>query len=391
MPSRRTHVFVLIDALGWRLLEERDFLPEYLPYREPLRTVLGFSSAAIPTILTGEPPRRHGHWSLFYYDPRRSPFRWLRLFGALPRPVLDHRITRRLITELGRRVLGMGPLFECCVSPALLPKLDWVEKRDIYACHGITGAPSIFDSLAAAGIEHRVYTYKKWSDAQILDRACRDIQAGAGSVYFLYLCEMDHFLHLHRAETPKWQERLKWYESRLREVFQAARRVDPSATLAVFSDHGMAPVHAHHDLIREVEAAGLRQPSDYLAVYDSTMARFWFFSETARRRILEQLERSTCGRLLPVEELSRLGVFFEDGRYGQAVFLLHPGWMLTRSDFNGPRWNPKGMHGYHPDDPDSYGVFLAGPAPAEPLGEIASVYRHMRDTIGLPATAPAQP
>ncbi len=56
MSRRPLHLFVLIDALGWRFLEDRKFLSDILPYRTPLRTVLGFSSGAIPTILTGVNP-----------------------------------------------------------------------------------------------------------------------------------------------------------------------------------------------------------------------------------------------------------------------------------------------------------------------------------------------
>jgi len=32
-------VFVLIDALGWKYLEGREFLADLLPYRHPLRTI----------------------------------------------------------------------------------------------------------------------------------------------------------------------------------------------------------------------------------------------------------------------------------------------------------------------------------------------------------------
>src|SRR5438105_7693893 len=49
--KRRIHIFVLIDALGWEFLKNKEFLSGILPYRRPLRTVLGFSSGAIPTIL----------------------------------------------------------------------------------------------------------------------------------------------------------------------------------------------------------------------------------------------------------------------------------------------------------------------------------------------------
>jgi hypothetical protein len=121
----QVHLFVLIDALGWTYIQDREFLPDLLPYRQPLRTVLGFSSGAIPSILTGVPPSQTGHWNLFYYDPQHSPFRWLRYFSFLPDRVLQSRITRKLLKEMGRRVLGLGPLFECCVTPRLLRYFNW--------------------------------------------------------------------------------------------------------------------------------------------------------------------------------------------------------------------------------------------------------------------------
>jgi predicted AlkP superfamily pyrophosphatase or phosphodiesterase len=380
MPSHRPlHVFVLIDALGWRLLEGRRFLDDLLPYRAPLRTVLGFSSGAIPTLLTGRPPSETGHWNLFYYDPVGSPVRWLKYLPPLP----DHRVTRKILKEMGRRLLGLGPLFECCVAPRLLPYFNWVEKRNIYDRGGINGGGSIFDQLAAAGIDYRVYTYHHWSDREILERATRDLESGEASAFFLYLCEMDHFLHEHRADFEKVEPRLRWYEDRLRELFALARRQDPEARISVFSDHGMAPVGNRYDLMRDVEAAGLRMPQDYLAVYDSTMARFWFFSDEARREIPPRLENSPCGRILPDEELREHGVFFEDRRFGETIFLLHAGWLLQRSDFNGPRWNPAGMHGYHPSDPDSDAIYLSSHEPPVPMATIAGLHACMQTSLGL--------
>jgi len=97
----RLHVFVLIDALGWEVIKDRPFLNAELPFRKPVTTVLGYSSGAIPTILTGLRPAQTGHWNLLYYDPNGSPFRWLRWFSILPDRLLDNRYSRKLIKELG--------------------------------------------------------------------------------------------------------------------------------------------------------------------------------------------------------------------------------------------------------------------------------------------------
>lgn len=380
----RLSIFVLIDALGWQFLEGREFLSDLLPYRVPLRTVLGFSSGAIPTILTGLPPSQTGHWNLFYYDPEGSPFRWLKPFRFLPNRLMDHRVTRKLLKELGRSVLGLGKNFECCVSPRLLPWFNWIEKRDIYDRGGIPGTASIFDQLWDDGVRYRVYSYNRWTDSEILERSRSDLERHEAEFFFIYLSEMDQCLHDHWKQPEELERRLSAYAGSLRQIFELGRKIDENVTIAVFSDHGMTPVSQYFDLAKEVDGLGVVMPDDYLSVYDSTMARFWFFRECARQSVVALLETLPCGRILPDDELQQLGIFFPDRRYGEVIFLLHPGWLFSRSDFNGRRWMPSGMHGYHPDDPYSYGVFLSNREPSPPVLTLADVYSCMREAAFHP-------
>jgi len=380
MRQPNVNIFVLIDALGWEVVKNREFLNDLLPYRRPLRTVLGFSSGAIPTILTGVPPSQTGHWNLFYYDPANSPFRWLRWCHFLPDWALNNRYSCKLLKELGRRVLGLGPLFECCVDPSLLPWFSWVEKKNIYEPGGISGASSVFDYLTDHNIPYRTYSYHHASDADILQAAERDIAEKKSGFFFVYLCELDMVLHDFLADPVKLDERLKWYDTGLRKIFRAAQRIDPNATLTILSDHGMTPVRNHFDLVSNVEALRFKMPDDYLAVYDSTMARFWFFNPAAGEEITVLLERLNCGRILSKVELQELGIFFPDRRYGELIFLLNPGWLFARSNFNGKGWMPAGMHGYHPDDKYSDGVFLASQKPPMPVEGVADVYGCMKAT-----------
>jgi hypothetical protein len=377
--SQRLQVIVLIDALGWEYLRDRKFLDDVLPYRTPLQTVLGFSSGAIPTILTGLMPERHGHWNLFYYDPKHSPFWWLKAFSWLPQPVLDNRYGRKIIKELGRRVLGLGPTFECCVSPQLLPYFNFSERRDIYAPQGIETTASLFDELESEGRAYRVYTYHQCSDAEILRRARHDIAESDATLFFLYLCEVDGFLHMHCKEPEAIEKKLEWYDQQLRELFHVARQRDPDAWLMVCSDHGMTPVTRQADLVGAVTKLGLRMPQDYLAVYDSTMARFWFFNEAARQRVTEVMHALDCGRVLSQKEMDKFGLHFSDQRYGELIFLLNPGSIVAESDFNGKGWFPEGMHGYHPDDSYSDAIFLSNEKPQQPMHTIADVYYSVRN------------
>jgi type I phosphodiesterase/nucleotide pyrophosphatase len=384
IQSRRVRIFVLIDALGWEFLKGSSSFCDFLGYRVPLRTVLGFSSGAIPTILTGVPPAQNGHWNLFYLDPQGSPFRWLRALTFLPDWLLDNRIVRKLLKELGRRVLGLGGSFECCVSPKLLPWFNYVEKRNIYDRGGISGAPSIFDRLAEQGVSYRAYSYHRWKDEEICERVVDDIRGGEASFFFVYLSELDMFLHTHCSDSAALSQKLAWYDAELQKMFSVAREVDPKATFMVFSDHGMTPVLNHYDVVSEVESLKLRMPQDYLAVYDSTMARFWFFSDKGKNAIVEKLNSLSCGRIVSDEELRQLGVFFPDHRYGDIIFLMHPGSLMARSDFNGYEWKPVGMHGYHPDDPYSSGVFLSN-EPRSGVHAVADIYQCMQQAASIEA------
>src|ERR1035438_1223152 len=377
--ARNVQIFVLIDALGWEYIEGNEFLDEFLPYRTPLQTVLGFSSGAIPTILTGLRPAQHGHWNLFYYDPKGSPFRWMRPLTFLPDWIMDHRVTCKIMKEMGRHVLGMGPLFQCYVSPRYLPWFNYIEKRSIYGNQGIPGTPSIFDRLTEAGIPHRVYSYHQAPDSELVRRACHDVENSDARFFFVYLSEMDAFLHMHCQEPEEVKKKLAWYAAELRRLFETALQADPSAGLTVLSDHGMTPVKHHFDLVGAMKRLGFSMPKDYLAVYDSTMARFWFFNERTRREFTALLSGLECGKILNDAELEEFGILFPDRRYGELIFLLHPTWLIGESNFNGRGWAPRGMHGYHPADRHSDGVFLSNRPPSAPVRAIQDVYRCMRE------------
>jgi hypothetical protein len=375
------HIFILIDALGWELIRERPFLPEFLPSQQPVPTLLGFSSGIIPAILTGRTPAENGMWNLVCFDPERSPFRAMRKLGSLP-GLLDNRVGRRLLTEIGRRILGIGSNFDVSVPPQTLPWFNWAEGRNIYARAGIPGQNSIFDQLHDHGVAHKIYSYKdSLTDAEIVEHAASDIASGPETVYFLYLSELDMFLHTHRGSPDRIASKLSWYETALTRVFRAAQQRDPHASLQVFSDHGMTPVTRHCDVAAIVAACGFQTPRDYLAVYDSTMARFWFFSTQARDQISAQLRQLQYARILTDDELRDLGVFFPDHRYGEFVLLLDPGCIVAESGFNGNGWKPAGMHGYHPADPNSYAVFLSSEAPAAPLASVRDIFGHLQEAL----------
>ncbi|HEU5322380.1 MAG TPA: alkaline phosphatase family protein [Methylomirabilota bacterium] len=381
-------IYVLVDALGWELLRTRPFLDDVLGDRRWLTTILGYSSGAIPTLLSGRVPSAHGHWNLFYLAPDRSPFRWTRALGRLPRPLVENRVARRLLKAAARRLSGYTGYFSLYDYPvAHLPHFDLTETRDIYAPGGLACA-SLFDALREGGVACEAYTYHRHTDAQILALAPGRAAASDARVLFLYLSGLDHHLHFHVHEPGSVSAMVAWYEAGLRRLWEAAGRARGDVRMFVFSDHGMTPVRWTYDLRRDVAALGLAVPGDYLPAYDSTMARFWVWSERARRALTDLLADHPCGRLLDRAELERLGVWFEDGRYYHLLFLLEPGVLLCPSDMGSVRF--AGMHGYHPSEPTADAVLLASVPVDRSVRHIADVHGVLLEDVGLraPVRAP---
>ncbi|HTS71424.1 MAG TPA: alkaline phosphatase family protein [Terriglobia bacterium] len=367
----RTSLVVLIDALGWSYLKDRDFMPDILGFRTEVRTVLGFSCGAIPTLLSGLTPAQSGHWNLFYYSPERSPFRWVRLLSPLPNRLLNNRVVRRGVRFISQRLSQFGGYFQIYGVPTeLLPYFDICEKEDIYKPGGVPG--SIFDQLKEAGIPYRSYSYHEFSDEGILREASRDLKDRKYDFYFVYLSELDAFLHDWCGDKQRVGKEIDRYSRWLRELYATATQTSGEVDFFVLSDHGMTPKRAGFDLIKEIASLELTVPRDYIGLYDSTMARFWFFNPAAEARIAQRLNALSCGHILDANEKRRFGIDFGDNRFGDAVFLMKPGVVIEPSFWG--RLGPAGMHGFDPEaDPDASAIFFANHDPGQPVRSLHDV------------------
>jgi len=93
-------LFVFVDACGWEIIKDQPFARTLAPERRKLTSVFGFSSACIPSILSGRWPVSHRNWCYFVYDPARSPFRSLRHLRWLPRALTSRRFFRHRLSKL---------------------------------------------------------------------------------------------------------------------------------------------------------------------------------------------------------------------------------------------------------------------------------------------------
>ena len=67
-------LFIFVDACGWEIIRNDPFVQRFAPNRKRLSSVFGYSSACVPSILSGRWPDEHRIWCYFVYDPKNSPF-----------------------------------------------------------------------------------------------------------------------------------------------------------------------------------------------------------------------------------------------------------------------------------------------------------------------------
>jgi hypothetical protein len=124
-----------------------------------------------------------------------------------------------------------------------------------------------------------------------------------------------------------------------------------------------------------VGALGLEFGRDYAAVYDSTMARFWFLTDRGRDAIVELLRGTAGGHVVTDPELRGWGCDFPNHEYGDLFFLMDPGVLLCPGHLG---TSPlAGMHGYAPEHPDSVAMYASSHTPENPPGRLEDLYRIM--------------
>jgi len=241
---------------------------------------------------------------------------------------------------------------------------------------------NIFDQLEQHAVPYHVSDWHAGEEDNL--RACEeDIRKGDIRFAFLYMAAMDGLLHQVGKHSPLVDEKLAWYETRLRNLFHVAREHYDELRLFICSDHGMATVERHVDLMADIAVLPLSFGQDYVAVYDSTMARFWFPNPAAREVVEQALSRQDCGRMLSAAELADLGCDFDNDQFGELIFLLDAGGIIVPSHMG---LKPiTGMHGYHPDHPDSDASLLANVELPVAVDDITDIFRLMLAEIARDA------
>ena len=353
----KVHIFMFIDALGWEIVSKHKFLEEKFTHRYPAKMQFGYSCTAIPTILSGQSPEGHKHLSFYYYNQENSPFKVFKLLKFLPSKIFDRWRFRHILSKVIKKMKGYTGYFELYAMPFdRLQYFDYIEKTDLFVPGGLAPVNNIADELEKRKIKYHISNWRL-SEEENIQSLINDVEKGDIEFAFLYTAAMDGLLHKVTKNGEEIPEKLEFYKKKIDEIIKSIEKKYDEFEFYVMSDHGMTSLLGEMDLKREIESLGYKFGKDYVAVYDSTMARFWFLNDKAREGITKVLENTPNGHNLSEAEFIKYEIKFEDNMYGELIYLLDPGYQIVPSDM-GINSLP-GMHGYAPEDKDSMASFLS--------------------------------
>ena len=382
MKKKKLSLFLFIDAFGWEIKQRHpEFMEDLILDSKPLETILGYSSACDPSIISGLTPSEHKLWSSYYYDPKNSPFKWTKPLALLPDFIFRCEQIRGPMSKWIKKRCGFTGYFPLCAVPFKdLPLFNYAEKKCIWAAGGLPKGKSIFDLLDQKNIPY--YTHNSsYSDETRFDNLRRHIEQRALEFAYCSLGKLDALMHAKGNNHPDIGKLMNGYDQQIRALITTAEKQYDDVSWYLFTDHGMHNITQTHDLIYDIKMLGLKWKKDYVAFYDSTMARFWFFNDSARNAVSHCLKHHPQGRILSDAELRVQGIFFDDHQYGELIFLINSGIQIVPS-FMGTK-PCKGMHGFDPADSDSKACILSNKPIPESITKIQHIHQLMLNETGL--------
>ena len=357
MKNKTVEIFLFVDALGWKIVSDHAFLSDLLPYRKKITMQFGYSSSAIPTILSGKTPAVHGHLGLFRFAPESSPFKLLSRLALLLKPdsFWNRGRVRHHLSKLIKKLYGFTGYFQLYRMPLWKLKfVDYCEKRDLFVKNGMEEIPNLYDTLSDMQVPFHISDWHLKDDDNFA--TAEKALAGGKKFLFVYTASFDGTLHTHVSQPEAVKAHLEKLASQIEHLYKTAQQAAEEVRFTVFSDHGMTPLTGTADVMSALQKSGLVFGKDYGACYDSTMARFYYLTDKARQ-VIPSLMAQFPGAFLTEEEEKKYGIDHPEKIFGDAIFLLEPGIQLAPSDM-GEKPLP-GMHGFSPENEHSHAALLS--------------------------------
>jgi hypothetical protein len=386
------NLILFIDALGYSSITKNNTPNLFNLFQEgffrPVKTLLGYSNAIIPSIFSGTYPSQHNIWGLYKMSPATSPFKTPRLF---PRLIFDKNpLSRYFVNTMIYRQCKNRGLLPSYIIPANIPLkilkyFDISMKKHIIESNSLESTVTLFDLMRQNGtkFEYVGYPWKK-GNQQILASAEKHI-LNSSSAVIAYIDEIDHDEHLYGVHSNDFIKQLRIFDELCSSFLRKIMNIEKDIAVTIFSDHGMKDIDGTINLKDVVDSTELRIEKDYLLFLDSTIARFWTFNKNARESLTEVLMNTKGGHILSTEETIKYKINFKSDIYGNLQYLADAGKLILPNFFSIlQRRSMKAMHGWDPNDKtqDSF-LFTNQKLKSPKIEDVTKIFYILRENLNL--------
>ena len=171
-------------------------------------------------------------------------------------------------------------------------------------------------------------------------------------LYYFHFIDVDKYAHKYGIGSKELERVIIQTDALLKKLLSKFNLEEDC--IVIWSDHGMLKVKKLINLQKILPKFG----RGYFYFFDSTLARFWFFSDEKRKQIESLLKKQKFGHLLSKKELNKYEICGLDKAYGELFFLLNDGNLIFPNFFQTK--NPaKAMHGYSLKSKDEQAFFIS--------------------------------
>lgn len=317
---------------------------QFFSQLEPLFGFQGVGAA----IYTGASPNTTGVFTEFILQENKivtsSRFlrTLLRLTDKLPTDYLCAS-TRNLLFRMSRKKgYGISNVIPFQLLRHFSPKL----KEEFTKENILQSIPTIFDTVRKNKLSYKLQKPAPRSEISVFKDLINRIERGEfPDLMVIHLCSLDIIGHNFGPDSPHTKHTLKNIDEEMHKTICAVESSLEKLVAIIFSDHGMSPISKCVNLLGMLNSSSLRLGKDYLVFLDSTIARFWFFNDKAKKTVFQKLSTLDCGKILDKSDMKKLGIDKIGQEYGELFFALNDGYVI-HPDFFRKHSPPKGMHGY---------------------------------------------
>ena len=346
--NKKTVLLILVDGM------RHDYInPVDSPFLDALRkqnidAVVRetFAFELRPAFFAGLQPDECDIANMFYYDPANSPFRSIDVSHG------DRaKITLELRAEAEKRGYSLAKYVGGCadIPLELLKYFDFSEKYHTADPGSIANHKTLFDYLRNDGKKWLWIAYPDGPavTAGVLDKFLTTVTGGEDFIY-LHFSELDWVGHEFGPHSLEQKRTLMEIDEAIRKIFCKLNQSFSEVRSVIFGDHGQVEIKKNIDIESKLKKTGLVLEKDYLYFIDSTQARFWFYNDTAKKKVIDLLRAIPDGKILTAADYKRLQFRFKHNKFGELIFVVNDGVGIFPNFFQ--HSSPcKGLHGYLPE------------------------------------------